>query len=221
MTKPSALSSKADKPLIGIFGGTFDPIHQGHLACARYVLAHCALDQLQLMPCHLPPHRASPGVSAAHRAKMVELAIADEPRMMLQPLELNRHSPSYTADSLTLLKTSMPDSTLAFIIGMDSLSYFMQWRQWQRILQLSHLIVCQRPGYSRNDGDSPALLAKYGADISALQQQDHGAIILLDNPDFSPSATAIRTALAENRQNISAVAPPVLNYIQQHRLYQS
>ncbi|MAD75338.1 MAG: nicotinate-nicotinamide nucleotide adenylyltransferase [Rheinheimera sp.] len=206
---------------IGIFGGTFDPIHQGHLACARYVLEHCALAQLQFMPCHVPPHRASPGVSAQQRATMIELAIADESAMVLQPLELNRSSPSYTADSLALLKQSMPNSTLAFVIGMDSLCYFTRWYQWQRILELSHLIVCQRPGYSRQEGDAPTLLRQYAATPAALHQHTHGKIIELNNPDFSPSATAIRSALAQNRKNISELALPVLNYIQQHRLYQS
>lgn len=208
-------------PLIGILGGTFDPVHQGHLACGRYVLEHCQLDQLQFMPCHLPPHRASPGVSAKQRAAMVELAIADEPKMQLQPLELNRDSPSYTADSLAMLKQRMPASTLAFVIGMDSLCYFKQWHNWQQILMLSHLIVCQRPGYSRQQGDAPALLAEFGAAVETLHQAEHGSIIELNNPDFAASATAIRAALAKNQQNITAVAPPVLNYIKQHRLYQS
>ncbi|MDX1676944.1 nicotinate-nucleotide adenylyltransferase [Arsukibacterium sp.] len=213
--------STSNGPLIGILGGTFDPVHQGHLACGRYVLEHCRLDQLQLMPCHLPPHRATPGVSARHRAAMVELAIADEPDMQLQPLELNRTSPSYTADSLALLKQQMPTSTLAFTIGMDSLCYFKQWHNWQKILQLSHLIVCQRPGYSRQQGDAPALLAEFGAPASQLYHTDHGSIVELSNPEFAISATAIRAALASNQQNISAIAPQVLNYIRQHRLYQS
>jgi nicotinate-nucleotide adenylyltransferase len=217
MTKANA----GHRPLIGVFGGTFDPIHQGHLSCGHYVLEHCALDQLQFMPCHLPPHRASPGVSAQQRAAMVQLAIANESAMQLQPLELNRHSPSYTAESLALLKKSMPQSTLAFVIGMDSLCYFKQWYHWQQILELSHLIVCQRPGYSNLEGDAPALLAEYSAAPSALHQVTNGKIIELNNPDFNPSATAIRAALAEKQQNINELAPSVLNYIQQHRLYQS
>ncbi|WP_213995682.1 nicotinate-nucleotide adenylyltransferase [Arsukibacterium sp.] len=215
------INSAAARPLIGIFGGTFDPIHQGHLACGRYVLEHCRLDQLQLMPCHIPPHRASPGVNARQRAKMVELAIADEPKMQLQPLELNRDNPSFTADSLALLKQRMPATTLAFIIGMDSLCYFKQWHHWRQILNLCHLIVCQRPGYHHQAGDAPALLAEFGAAISVLQQRDCGSIIELNNPEFTPSATAIRAALAEKKKNISDLAPQVLNYIQQHRLYQS
>jgi nicotinate-nucleotide adenylyltransferase len=214
-------SSLPAKRLIGIFGGTFDPVHQGHLACARYVLTHCDLDALQLMPCHLPPHRASPGVSAIQRVEMLKLAITGEPKMQLQTLELQRHTPSYTADSLALLKHAMPDTTLAFVIGMDSLAYFKQWHQWQHILTLSHLIVCRRPGYSSEKGDTPTLLAKYGADISALRTADNGKIIMLNNPEFSASATAIRHALAQKKQNITELSPAVLNYIQQQQLYQS
>tara|TARA_R110002126_G_scaffold97190_15_gene226779 strand:- start:7018 stop:7677 length:660 start_codon:yes stop_codon:yes gene_type:complete len=216
MTNPDT-----QRKVVAIFGGTFDPIHLGHLACARYVLEHCPVDEVQLMPCHLPPHRATPGVSAVQRAEMIKLAIAAEPAMQLQPLELQRDSPSYTADSLSLLRQAMPDSTLAFIVGMDSLSYFKQWYQWQHILKQCHLIVCQRPGYSSQDGDCPALLAQYGADQNTLRTLQHGRIIVLDNPPILASATAIRQALAQHQQNISELDPAVLNYIQQQRLYQS
>ncbi|MDP4946457.1 MAG: nicotinate-nucleotide adenylyltransferase [Alishewanella sp.] len=207
------------KPLLGIFGGTFDPIHRGHLACARYVVEHCALKQLALMPCHLPPHRATPGVSSEQRAAMVKLAIANEPTMRLERLELNRTSPSYTVDSLRTLKQQQPDTTLAFIIGMDSLQYFTKWHQWLQILELAHLIVCRRPGYSADQGDAPMLLARYGATLSQLQQQDAGKILLLDNPDFYESATFVRQQLASDRLVQAMLPAEVLEYIRQHALY--
>ncbi|MCB5227173.1 nicotinate-nucleotide adenylyltransferase [Alishewanella sp. 16-MA] len=207
------------KPLLGIFGGTFDPIHRGHLACARYVVEHCALKQLALMPCHLPPHRATPGVSSEQRAAMVKLAIANEPTMRLERLELNRTSPSYTVDSLRALKQQQPDTTLAFIIGMDSLQYFTKWHQWLQILELAHLIVCRRPGYSADQGDAPMLLARYGATLSQLQQQDAGKILLLDNPDFYESATFVRQQLASDRRVQAMLPAEVLEYIRQHALY--
>ncbi|MCF4010298.1 nicotinate-nucleotide adenylyltransferase [Rheinheimera sp. UJ63] len=207
------------KPLLGIFGGTFDPIHRGHLACARYVVEHCALKQLALMPCHLPPHRATPGVSSEQRAAMVKLAIANEPTMRLERLELNRTSPSYTVDSLRALKQQQPDTTLAFIIGMDSLQYFTKWHQWLQILELAHLIVCRRPGYSADQGDAPMLLARYGATLSQLQQQDAGKILLLDNPDFYESATFVRQQLASDRRVQAMLPAQVLEYIRQHALY--
>ncbi|WP_333608967.1 nicotinate-nucleotide adenylyltransferase [Arsukibacterium sp.] len=204
--------------LTGIYGGTFDPVHHGHLACARYVLAHCPLQAIRLMPCHLPPHRASPGVSAAHRAAMVKLAIANEPQMQLELSELERNSPSYTVDSLQHLR-AQGLKRLAFIIGMDSLHYFTQWHQWQQILQQAHLIVCQRSGYSATKGDAPALLERYGISIEAMQQQPHGGIVLLDNPDFAGQASSLRQQLADGQTEIPLIAPAVLNYIQQHRLY--
>lgn len=205
--------------LVGIFGGTFDPIHLGHLAVARYVLTHCALDSIKLMPCHLPPHRASPGVSSAERARMVELAISAEPKLQLEALELSLQQPSYTVNSLTLLKQQDPAAHLCFIIGMDSLQYFRSWHQWQQILALSHLIVLKRPGYSAQDGDAPALLAQYGISLPELSTRSAGGILLLDNPDFPQSATFVREQLAVNPAVQAMLPPAVLSYIQQHGLY--
>lgn len=207
------------KQLLGIFGGTFDPIHQGHLACARYVLTHCQLESLRLMPCHLPPHRASPGVSSVERANMVELAIANEPQLQLEPLELNRDTPSYTVDSLAILKQQDPNRILAFIIGMDSLQYFKKWHNWQTILQLAHLIVCRRPGYSCDQGDAPSLLRDYGGTLQQLHSQDAGVILLLDNPDFTQSATFVRQQLSTNPEIQAMLPPKVLQYIRRQRLY--
>ncbi|GHG73474.1 putative nicotinate-nucleotide adenylyltransferase [Alishewanella longhuensis] len=205
--------------LIGIFGGTFDPIHKGHLACARYVLEHCQLNSVRLMPCHLPPHRATPGVSSAERAKMVQLAIAGEPKMQLESLELNRQAPSYTVDSLLTLKQQHPRQPLAFIIGMDSLQYFKKWHRWQDILQLAHLIVCRRPGYSAEQGDAPALLKEYSGNLQQLTTQEAGVILLLNNPDFAESATFVRQQLPLNTEIQAMLTPAVMQYIRQQRLY--
>ena len=207
---------------IGILGGTFDPVHNGHIACADYVQRECGLDTVKLMPCHLPPHRATPGVSAEQRAAMVQLAIAGYPKLALERLELDKQSPSYTVDSLQLLHQREPDSRFYFIIGMDSLCYFRQWKNWQRVLQLAHLLVCERPGYQATEGDAPFLLQQYGvADIAALQQSAAGGILLLDNPLFAVSATDIRRQLQQHSTAGSALDPAVLNYIQLQQLYQA
>ena len=207
---------------IGILGGTFDPVHNGHIACADYVQRKCGLDTVRLMPCHLPPHRATPGVSAEQRAAMVQLAIAGYPKLALERLELDKQSPSYTVDSLQLLHQREPDSRFYFIIGMDSLCYFRQWKNWQRVLQLAHLLVCERPGYQATEGDAPFLLQHYGvADIAVLQQSAAGGILLLDNPLFAISATDIRRQLQQHSTAGSALDPAVLNYIQLQQLYQA
>lgn len=175
------------------------------------------------MPCHLPAHRASPGVSAEHRAAMVQLAIEDVPSLSLQPLELNKHSPSYTVDSLRLLREQYPRGGLLFVMGMDSLSYFKQWHQWQSILQLAHLIVCQRPGSTAEDGDCPALLAQYGTtSLQDLHLLDSGKIMLLDNPPLELSATYVRALLEKNQQSSELnqlLSAKVLQYIKAERLY--
>lgn len=207
---------------IGILGGTFDPVHNGHIACADYVQRKCGLDTVRLMPCHLPPHRATPGVSAEQRAAMVQLAIAGYPKLALERLELDKQSPSYTVDSLQLLHQREPDSRFYFIIGMDSLCYFRQWKNWQRVLQLAHLLVCERPGYQATEGDASFLLQQYGvADIAVLQQSTAGGILLLDNPLFAISATDIRRQLQQHSTAGSALDPAVLNYIQLQQLYQA
>ena len=221
MNKPDTSALTPHIRHTGILGGTFDPIHNGHIQCARYVLQHCQLDEVRLMPCHLPPHRASPGVSAAQRAAMVELAIADKPGLTLERLELEKNSPSYTVDSLQLLQQRDTQCRWYFIIGMDSLCYFTKWKDWQHILHYAHLIVCQRPGYSATDGDATFLLRQYGvSSLSALREQASGNILLLDNPEFAISATQIRAALQQGASTNDSLDPSVRNYIQSAQLYQ-
>ena len=202
--------------LRGFYGGTFDPIHQGHLQAALYVQQACQLDSLDLLPCHLPPHRDSPS-SSSHRAEMVRLAIAPYPQLQLNLLELQRQTPSYTVDTLEQLQQQYPADTLCFIIGMDSLCYFTRWHRWQEILQRCHLLVLQRPGYLQTDGDAPALLKQFGAASSAaLRQCSAGCILQLQNPPVDVSATAIRTGKASTDLQIATVQA----YIRQHGLYQ-
>jgi nicotinate-nucleotide adenylyltransferase len=207
---------------IGILGGTFDPIHPGHIACACYVKKHCRLDEVRLMPCHLPAHRATPGVHAEQRAAMVQLAIRPHPGLQLERLELDKTSASFTVDSLQLLSKREPDNVFYFIIGMDSLSYFCQWKDWQMILQHAHLLVCQRPGYSAADGDAPALLQQFGASSpEALQTKAAGHILLLNNPLNALSASHIRRQLKQGETDTVTLDAAVLNYIQTQQLYQA
>lgn len=207
---------------IGIFGGTFDPIHYGHVRSALFVLQQCQLDSVRLMPCHLPAHRATPGVNARQRADMVQLAIANHPGLQLETLELDKASPSYTVDSLTLLRQREQDTRWYFIIGMDSLCYLKSWKNWQQILQLAHLLVCQRPGYSQHEGDAPALMAQFGQpDLASLRQTEAGGIIILPNRLIDISASAVRQQLQQGSVAANTLDPAVLNYIKSHRLYQA
>lgn len=208
------------KPLLGIFGGTFDPIHYGHLNCALQVQHHCGLQQVRLMPCHLPPHRASPGVSAAQRAQMVELAIADYPQLALEPLELQQQRPSYSAISLAQLHQQFPGHQLAFILGMDAFNQFTQWYRWQDILQRADLIVCQRPQHAAVSAASQPLLQQHQIQTAAeLQQPGHGRILLINNALQDISATELRQQIPSLQQCPDWLPQSVWNYIRQHRLY--
>lgn len=201
--------------LRGFYGGTFDPIHQGHLQSALYVQQACQLDSLDLLPCHLPPHRDSAS-SSAHRVEMVRLAIAPYPQLQLNLLELQRDTPSYTVDTLTELRRQYPADILCFVIGMDSLCYFTRWHRWPDILALCHLLVLQRPGYSATSGDAPGLLQQFGSQsVAALREFSNGKILLLQNPPVDVSATAIRNGAAPATQQIGAVQ----DFIRQHGLY--
>lgn len=209
--------------MLGFYGGTFDPIHQGHLQSALYVQQYCQLDRLELIPCHLPPHRAHPGVSSEHRAAMVRLAIAPHPQLALNLLELEKNSPSYTVETLELLRAQYPNDTLLFVIGMDSLTQFHRWFRYQDILKLCHLLVCQRPGYQPDSIETKALLAAHQLQtVSNLQNKTQGGILILPNPLLDVSATAIRQSLQQSANSkgellqIDAVAA----YIKAHQLYQ-
>jgi nicotinate-nucleotide adenylyltransferase len=207
----------------GLYGGTFDPIHQGHLQLALYVQQYCQLDQLELIPCHLPPHRAHPGVNSEHRAAMVRLAIAPYPQLVLNLLELDKHSPSYTVETLELLHSQHPTDTLLFMIGMDSLLQFHFWHRYQDILKLCHLLVCQRPGYQPDNPITRTLLSqKQVQTVADLQRNSAGGILLLPNPQFDVSATTIRASLKQPDAIPAATMQidAVDAYIRAHQLYQ-
>jgi nicotinate-nucleotide adenylyltransferase len=224
--------------LLGFYGGTFDPIHQGHLQLALFVQQCCHLDRLELIPCHLPPHRAHPGVSSAHRAEMVRLAIAPFAQLGLNLLELEKNSPSYTIETLEILHRAHPHDQLLFVIGMDSLTQFHRWHRYQEILKLCHLVVCQRPGYHIDSVETKTLLAQHQRfSTSELIEQSAGGIFILQNPLFDISATAIRQSLQhsnpdrnslsvlEKQSNSALLAnqlqiPAVQAYIRTHQLYQ-
>jgi len=213
-------NEQTNRMMRGFYGGTFDPIHQGHLQLALYVLAHCQLNQLDLLPCHIPPHRAAPGSSSAHRAAMVKIAIAKHPGLVMNELELSKNSPSFTVDTLTALKQQFPQDTLCFLLGMDSLCSFKSWHRYEQILQLAHLIVLQRPGYSVMNGDAPSLLAAHQVnEVAELRQCQAGKIVLLDNPTYAISASQIRGQYQQNQIDPNLQIPEVQQYIEQHQLY--
>jgi nicotinate-nucleotide adenylyltransferase len=132
-------------PPIGVLGGTFDPIHYGHLRLALEVREAVGLSEVRLVPNRAPPHRDAPRMDGARRAAWIRAAIAQAPGLALDTCELDREGPSYTVDTLRALRAALPDTPLCLILGMDAFAGLLQWREPEQIVQLAHLVLVPRP----------------------------------------------------------------------------
>src|SRR5690606_23896384 len=132
--------------LVGVFGGTFDPVHVGHLRIALELLERTGLREVRFVPAARPPHRAAPETPAAVRLSMLEAAVAGEPRFIVDRRELDRPGPSYTVDTLESLAEDFPDATLCLLLGMDAFAGLPGWHRWTALLELAHIVVADRPG---------------------------------------------------------------------------
>ncbi len=201
--------------MIGILGGTFDPVHLGHLHIAQAVSSRLSLTQLQFMPCALPVHRAQPRATSSQRCEMIELAIAGYPGFSLNRLELERGGASNSVDSLRQIR-SQTDQPLVLILGGDAFNGFTGWKEPREILRLAHLVVCHRPEIEV----AKDIFADHRvADVDALRQRPAGAILLLevDAPDCA--ASQMRAALERGETPDRCLHPAVASYILQHQLY--
>ncbi|EMH4108186.1 nicotinate-nucleotide adenylyltransferase [Serratia marcescens] len=209
--------------LHALFGGTFDPIHYGHLRPVEALAAEVGLNRVTLLPNHVPPHRPQPEANAQQRLKMVELAIAGNPLLAVDDRELHRTTPSYTIETLeTIRKERGAAQPLAFIIGQDSLLTLHKWHRWQALLDVCHLLVLARPGY--NDRmDTPELqqwLERHRtADPALLSRRPHGHIYLADTPELEISATEIRQRRHQGLNCDDLLPRPVQRYIELQGLY--
>jgi nicotinate-nucleotide adenylyltransferase len=212
----------ANKKVIAIMGGTFDPIHNGHIETAKETAAWLKVTQLLLLPAHIPPHKNTTTASAMHREEMVRLVCQEQPLFQLDNRELKRHTSSYTVTSLQEIKQEQPNSRIFFIIGMDSLLSFTTWHQWQTILSLCHIVVNIRPGYQLakvNSATQKLLKLHQISDLKALNAQDCGGIIFHQNQTFNISSSEIRTQLHHKNVKKNSLTKSVSQYIQQENLY--
>ncbi len=196
--------------LLGILGGTFDPVHYGHLRPALDVMQQLGLDQVRFIPNRIPPHRQAPLLDDRQRAELVQLAIADTPGFLLDSRELERDGPSYMVDTLADLRQQFPNDTLCLIMGMDAYLGFQQWHRWEAILELCHLIVTTRPGFDRVDASASLPLAnRLSQNPDVLRQTSSGQILLQCVTQLDISASQIRQYL-EAGQSIQFLLPEVL-----------
>ncbi|WP_459176203.1 nicotinate-nucleotide adenylyltransferase [Ewingella americana] len=218
-----ALNSPSDISLLALFGGTFDPIHYGHLRPVEKLAKETELKQVILVPNNVPPHRPQPEASALQRLKMVELAIEGNPLFTIDSRELSVQKPSYTIETLeTLRKEHGAQRPLAFIIGQDSLLSLYKWHRWEELLNFCHLLVMARPGYAERL-DTPELQGWYNrhrvTEPSKLQQQAHGYIYQANTPLLDISATEIRQRRHEGKSCANLVPAAVEHYIDSQGLY--
>jgi nicotinate-nucleotide adenylyltransferase len=209
------------RPLIGIFGGTFDPVHHGHLRMALELKQHLGLDEMRLVPCHIPPHRQAPAASAAHRAAMLALAVADCPELTVDRLELNNPGPSYSLHTLENLRGQLgPEPALCLAMGMDSLTSLPSWYGWEGLLALAHLVVAARPGWRQpGTGTIGDYIARHRAEPAALRERPGGSIVIETLSLLPISATAIREQIGRGESPQFLLPDSVWAYILRHNLY--
>jgi nicotinate-nucleotide adenylyltransferase len=207
---------------IGILGGTFDPIHVGHLALARSARAALSLDELRFVPTGQPWQKHSSQAPAADRLRMVEAAVASLPDadgFSIDDREVRRAGPSYTFDTLTEMRAELGDAALVLILGSDQLHNLSSWYRWSELLDLAHIAFTQRERVPLHDLPEPveALVARHGR--AALPDAPAGAIVFFQMPPVPVSATALRIQLGRGERPAELLPAPVLDYIRSHSLY--
>jgi len=186
---------------IGIFGGTFDPIHFGHLRTAFELLQSLRLEELRFVPAGDPPHRGAPLADASSRLAMVRAATADQPGFVVDDREIAREGPSYTVTTLGELRAQFPHRPLCLIVGMDAFLGLPQWHRWREILDLAHIVVAHRPGWRAPDaGPLGELLARRGtAQVDDLHAATAGRILVQQVTQLEISSTDLRDIIVSNR----------------------
>jgi len=204
-----------------IFGGTFDPIHNGHLTTAAALVDELNISTLSLMPSAVPPHRPQPEASAEQRLEMVQLACQQHTAFVAEDWELKQDRRSYTANTLSEFKTRYPDDTLLFVMGMDSLMSLHRWHQWLQLAEHAHLVVMPRSGvpFAPQDQELKDFISVHLTKVKDnLNQQTSGLLYIAQTPMVDVSATALRQQL-QHREPDLPLPTCVYDYIREHQLY--
>lgn len=207
---------------IGVLGGTFDPIHLGHLDTAAAARDALALDRVLFIPSHVPPHRLQPVASAYHRFAMAALAVNGSGGFEVSDEELCSPGTSYTADTLARLHArGLAASQIFFITGADAFAEIETWSRFPQVLDLSRFVVVSRPGFPASTlaDRIPSLADRMGTPAEARQGNTHVSIVLVDAPTRDISSTDIRRRLSRNEPVAGLVPASVEAHILQHRLY--
>ncbi|SDJ88104.1 nicotinate-nucleotide adenylyltransferase [Microbulbifer yueqingensis] len=221
------MAARQRRHTIALFGGTFDPVHFGHLRMALELKEALAIDEMRLVPSHRPAHRETPGVSAEHRCQMLEIALRGCPELQLDKRELRRGGATYTVDTLEELRAELgTEVSLSFCMGLDSLLTLPSWHRWERLLELAHLVVVARPGWQlpqggrgADQGELAQLLGDHAGTPEDLRREAGGRLLVREQTLLPISATHIRQLVAGGRSPRFLLPAAVLEYIEDHQLY--
>lgn len=206
---------------VGILGGTFNPIHLGHLRAAVELVTRLDLAMLRVIPCAQPPHRPEPAISAMARVEMVRLAVAGVPELCVDERELRRPGPSYTVDTLRQLRVEYATTPLCLVMGSDAFSGLTTWHEWEQLIELAHLVVIARPGTRPPLNPRLAQLVRECEvnDARSLRQALSGLLLFQEITPLAISSSEIRR-LVEAGHSIRYLVPDaVYDYILAHGLY--
>lgn len=212
----------AENGPIALLGGTFDPVHYGHLRVAEEARQKLGLDRLYLLPSGQPPHRGTPGADSCQRLEMLDLALGEFPNLSLDDRETRRPGPSYMVDTLTDIRLDAPACPLLLLIGQDAANQLHTWYEWRQLFSLAHIVVLHRPGvdvaYKRDV--ALEIRTRLTFEVSHLHASPGGKVLTMDITPVEASATTIKQYLREGRSPPQDMLPvKVLEYILDKLIY--
>ena len=217
------MGRSASNMSVALFGGTFNPIHFGHLNLANNLVDYLQIESVRMIPCAIPPHRETPNVSAEHRMAMLALATAGNNAIVADDLELKRKGTSFSIDTVTQVRQDIGAKTpLFFCLGMDSVSTIDSWHRWTDLLDNCHIVACSRPNYHLpKDGVVTSWVEQHLCeDLTELKKQSHGCVHLCKIPPLDISSSSIRDSIKCGKSIDQMTTQSVVNYIRQHSLYE-
>ena len=206
---------------MALLGGTFDPVHYGHLRCADEARQKLGLNKLYLLPSGNPPHRDTPQATVKQRLEMLQLARLEFPQLVIDDRETRRIGPSYMVDTLEELRSSLEDQPLLLLIGQDAANQLHTWFQWERLFELAQLVILTRPGAPTHYPQELAeqLQPRIVSDARELFESKDGVVFQLEVESIDVSATGIKQVLRSGGSPQSMLPAAVLEYINRNRLY--
>jgi nicotinate-nucleotide adenylyltransferase len=207
--------------MIALFGGTFDPVHLGHINMAEQCVTELGLNELRFLPCAIPVHKALPKITDTHRLNMLELAIQGHNAFTIDKRELERQGRSYSLLTLQEYRTEQPNAAIVFLMGMDSFNSLTSWYEWQTITELCHIVVYQRPGEVFSPDPALNSYVSHALVNSSAQlfTKKAGHCLFLTGPSFDAASSDIRKLINNQKPAEQFLASSVIDYIRTHQLY--